>query len=116
MYVFNRITVNPQLPKRIGRITEIANNLWWSWNTDFLRLFKMIDIDLWERCNKNPVKFLKSVDQERLENASKDLTFVKEYDKIVEDFDGYMNSKNTWFNQKYLKDKFVVRTYIYIFW
>lgn len=101
MYVFNRITVNPQLPKRIGRITEIANNLWWSWNTDFLRLFKMIDIDLWERCNKNPVKFLKSVDQERLENASKDLTFVKEYDKIVEDFDGYMNSKNTWFNQKY---------------
>ena len=25
MYVFNRITVNPQLPKRIGRITEIAN-------------------------------------------------------------------------------------------
>ena len=101
MYVFNRITVNPQLPKRIGRITEIANNLWWSWNTNFLRLFKMIDIDLWERCNKNPVKFLKSVDQERLENAAKDLTFVKEYDKIVDDFDGYMNSKNTWFNQKY---------------
>ncbi len=101
MYVFNRITVNPQLPKRIGRITEIANNLWWSWNTDFLGLFKMIDIDLWERCNKNPVKFLKSVDQQRLENASKDVAFVKEYDKIVNDFDGYMNSKNTWFNQKY---------------
>ncbi len=101
MYVFNRITVNPQLPKRIGRITEIANNLWWSWNTDFLRLFKMIDIDLWERCNKNPVKFLKSVEQQKLENASKDVAFVKEYDKIVNNFDGYMNSKNTWFNQKY---------------
>ena len=101
MDVFNIITVNPQLPKRIGRITEIANNLWWSWNTDFLGLFKMIDIDLWERCNKNPVKFLKSVDQQRLENASKDVAFVKEYDKIVNDFDGYMNSKNTWFNQKY---------------
>ena len=105
MYIFNRITVNPQLPKRIGRITEIANNLWWSWNTEFLRLFKMIDIDLWERCNKNPVKFLKSVDQEKLEKASKDLQFVKEYDKIVDDFDGYMNSKNTWFSQKYPDNK-----------
>ena len=83
MYVFNRITVNPQLPKRIGRITEIANNLWWSWNTEFLRLFKMIDIDLWERCNKNPVKFLKSVEQEKLENAARDIAFIKEYDKIV---------------------------------
>jgi len=105
MYIFNRITVNPQLPKRIGRITEIANNLWWSWNTEFLRLFKMIDIDLWERCNKNPVKFLKAVEQEKLEQASKDLQFVKEYDKVVDDFDGYMNSKNTWFTHKYPENK-----------
>ena len=101
MYVFNRITVNPQLPKRIGRITEIANNLWWSWNTEFLRLFKMIDIDLWERCNKNPVKFLKSVEQEKLENAARDIAFIKEYDKVVSNFDSYMNSKSTWFNSKY---------------
>ncbi len=101
MYLFNRITVNPQLPKRIERITEIANNLWWSWNTEFLRLFKMIDMDLWENCNKNPVKFLKEVDQEKLEAVSKDIVFVKEYDKIVDDFDAYMNSKTTWFSQKY---------------
>ena len=101
MYVFNRITVNPQLPKRIGRINEIANNLWWAWNTEFLRLFKKIDPDLWERCDKNPVKFLKSVEQSKIEQASKDILFLKEYDKVVENFDGYMNSKNTWFAQKY---------------
>ena len=35
MYLFNRITVNPQLPKRIEKLSEIANNLWWSWNTEF---------------------------------------------------------------------------------
>ena len=27
------------------------------------------------------------------------------YDKIVNDFDGYMNSKNTWFNKKYPENK-----------
>ena len=105
MYIFNRITVNPQLPKRIGRITEIANNLWWAWNTEFLRLFKKIDSDLWERCNKNPVKFLKAVEQAKIEQASKDALFLKEYDKVVENFDGYMNSKNTWFAQKYSNNK-----------
>ena len=101
MYVFNMITVNPQLPKRIEKLGEIANNLWWSWNTEFLRLFKKIDKDLWEKCDKNPVKFLKSVDQEKLEDASKDLSFVREYDKIVENFDNYMNSRDTWFSRKY---------------
>ena len=105
MYVFNRITVNPQLPKRIEKLAEIANNLWWSWNTEFLRLFQKIDRDLWEESSKNPVKFLKNVSQERLEKASKDILFLKEYDKVVEDFDDYMNSKNTWFSNKYPENK-----------
>ena len=105
MYVFNRITVNPQLPKRINKLGEIANNLWWSWNSEFLKLFKRIDNDLWENSFKNPVKFLKHVSQERLEDAAKDVTFLKEYDKIVEDFEGYMNSKNTWFNKMYPEEK-----------
>ena len=39
MYVFNKITVTPQLPERINKLSEIAGNLWWAWNTDFLKLF-----------------------------------------------------------------------------
>lgn len=101
MYVFNKITVNPQLPKRIGRLSDIANNLWWSWNTDFLKIFKEIDIDLWERVDKNPVKFLKQVSQEKLEQACENQELLRKCDKFVEDFDGYIKSKNTWFNKKY---------------
>ncbi len=105
MYIFNRITVNPQLPKRIEKLGEIANNLWWSWNTEFLRLFQKIDMDLWEQCSKNPVKFLKQVSQDRLEKVSKDISFLKEYDKIAENFENYMYSKNTWFYNKYPNNK-----------
>ena len=105
MYVFNKIIVNPQLPKNINRLQEIANNLWWSWNTEFLRLFKKIDQDLWEQVDKNPVKFLKRVSQERLEKAADDDKFVKEYNKIVRNFDDYMTSKDTWFNKTYPENK-----------
>ena len=105
MYLFNKIVVNPQLPKRINRLGEIANNLWWSWNTEFLRLFKEIDIDLWETVEKNPVKFLKRVSQEKLEAVSEKWEFLKEYDRIVENFDDYMSSRNTWFNRTYPENK-----------
>ena len=101
MYVFNKITVTPQLPKRIEKLSEIANNLWWSWNIDFLKLFKNIDNDLWETVDKNPVKFLKLVSQERLEQIAGNQDFLKEYDKISKNFEDYMNSKNTWFNKTY---------------
>ena len=79
MYIFNKITVNPQLPKRVDKLLDIANNLWWSWNTEFLRLFKEIDSDLWDSVAKNPVKFLKLVSQERLEEIVKDEDFLKKF-------------------------------------
>ena len=105
MYLFNRITVNPQLPKRINRLLEISNNLWWAWNTEFLQLFKMIDEELWIECGKNPVKFLKIVDQRKLEKMSEHFEFLRKYDKMVEDFDAYMDSKNTWFSKNYPDNK-----------
>ena len=105
MYIFNKITVNPQLPKQIGELGVIANNLWWSWNTEFLKIFKQIDIDLWEGSDKNPVKFLKLVEQEKLENAAKDEKLVREYETNLNNFKGYMQSKNTWFNKTYPENK-----------
>lgn len=105
MYIFNRITVNPQLPKRIEKLSEIGYNLWWSWNTEFLKLFKEMDIDLWESVNKNPIKFLKLVTQEKLEKAAQSPEFLKKYDKVVENFEDYMKSKNNWFEKKYPDNK-----------
>ena len=101
MYIFNKITVNPQLPKRVGELLDIANNLWWSWNSEFLRLFKEIDSDLWETVGKNPVKFLKLVSQDKLEDIAKDEEFLAKYDEVVNHFNSYMQTKETWFSKNY---------------
>ncbi len=105
MYIFNRITVVPQLPKELKRLSEIANNLWWSWNTEFLQIFKMIDPDLWERIDKNPTKFLKLVSQEKIEKASKNEEVLKLYEAVVSNYENYICSKDTWFARKYPNNK-----------
>ena len=101
MYIFNRVTVVPKLPSRVGRLPEIANNLWWSWNTEFLRLFQEIDPNLWEKVERNPVKFLKLVAQDKIERISEEPSFLRKYDQVVENFDDYINSKNTCFANNY---------------
>lgn len=103
MYIFNTVTVIPKLPERIKDLALIADNLWWSWNTDFLKLFKLIDKELWENVDKNPIKFLKLVSQNKLEEIIKNKEFLLKYDKIVKDFHDYMNTKNTYYLQKYPK-------------
>ena len=105
MYIFNKITVNPQLPKPIERLGEISENLWWSWNTEFLKIFKEMDIDLWERCGKNPVKFLKQIEQEKLEQAAQNPEILKLYKTNLENFENYMKSKSTWFSRQYPENK-----------
>ena len=105
MYIFNRITVVPQLPKELKRLSEIANNLWWSWNTEFLKIFKMIDPDLWERIEKNPTKFLKLVAQEKIEKAAKNEEILKAYENVVANYENYIYSKDTWFAKKYPNNK-----------
>ena len=105
MYIFNKVTVNPQLPKPIEKLGEISENLWWSWNTEFLKIFKEIDIDLWEQCNKNPVKFLRLVDQAKLEKASVDPEILRNYKVNVDNFENYMKSRTTWFSKQYPENK-----------
>ena len=105
MYIFNRVTVIPKLPERIAKLSDIANNLWWSWNIDFLKLLKQMDGNLWENCDRNPVKFLKLISQERLEEISQDEEFLKVYDALVDKYFHYMNNTNTWFSKNYPDSK-----------
>ena len=86
MYLFGKVTVIPQVPERINRLEELAYNLWWSWNIEALRLFKQIDIDLWEKCQKNPVKFINNVEQSKLEEAAVNEDFLSQYDLILSKF------------------------------
>ena len=49
-----RLPNNSHLPRRIERLHELAYNLWWTWNPEAERLFKLIDSDLWEGVYHNP--------------------------------------------------------------
>ena len=84
MYLFGKITVKPQLPERISYLSDIANNLWWSWNTTALRLYDYIDPILFAKVGKNPVKFLSRINQKRLIEVANDNDFLKDYDLIVD--------------------------------
>jgi len=90
-----------KLPKRINRLGELAYNLWWSWNLNGMRLFLQLDRRLWEEVSHNPIAFLHKVDPERLKEAEKDEYYLKEYDRVMDKFDAYMQPEKTWFNENH---------------
>ena len=105
MYLFGKITVKPQLPERISELSNLATNLWWSWNTYSLRLYDYIDSSLFEKVNKNPIKFLSLISQERLNEVSHDEEFLKDYDMVIDNFKNYLYTDNTYFNNHFPQNK-----------
>jgi starch phosphorylase len=85
------------LPKRITRLSELAYNLWWTWQPEAARLFSRLDIDFWERLGHNPIRMLREVGRQRLSQAAKNKSYLAAYDKIFAEFDNYMDqTDDTW--------------------
>jgi starch phosphorylase len=86
------------LPKRITRLRDLANNLWWSWDEDGRQVFRSLDYASWRISGHNPVKQLKSMNSEKLEAAARDPAFLELYDSVLNKFDEYMTGKQSWCN------------------
>ncbi len=89
------------LPARIGRLNELAKNLWWSWQPNADRLFQHLDKTLWEITYHNPVKFLHHLSPAKLESAASDPGFLRHYDGTMLAFDKAVAAKGTWFTEKH---------------
>jgi glycogen phosphorylase len=89
------------VPPRIGRLPEIAYNLWWTWHPEAQRLFADVDPRLWEDVYHGPIKFLNDVRQASLRKAANDPAYLALYDAVVQDFDAYLAAPSTWFKTKY---------------
>lgn len=89
------------MPARISRLTELAYNLWWSWQPDAGWLFQRLDKTLWELTYHNPVKLLQQISPVKLEAAASDPAFLRHYDGIMMAFDKCLSGKGAWFIEKY---------------
>jgi starch phosphorylase len=77
----------PTLPSRISRLSELAYDLWWSWNPTAREVFRRLDYTLWRQTAHNPVMMLNRMSREALERAALDPTFLGFFDAGVEALD-----------------------------
>jgi starch phosphorylase len=85
------------IPERISRLTDLADNLWWSWHPPARNLFKAVSYPLWKSTRHNPLRMLQLASPERLEALSRDSEFLAHYDKVVAAFDVDLRDGHLWF-------------------
>ncbi len=96
--------VAPILPKELSALKDIAMNLWYSWNWEAVRLFIMIDRDIWEESYQNPVAMLGRVSQARFKELALDDGFVANVERVHLNLKNYL-ARLKWFERNYGDEK-----------
>ena len=99
MTTVRSFTVVPALHDPLTDLESIANNMFWSWNSEFIELFKRIDSNLWAACSHNPVKLLGSISQEKLDELSQNQGFINQLQNASEKLKSYLN-RQTWYQKE----------------
>ena len=84
-----QLEVNPEIPPRLVRLEELANNLWYSWDRPTRSLFARLSSDLWRAVNHSPKALLKRIDQRRLKEAAADTVFLGTMNRVLAAYDAY---------------------------
>jgi starch phosphorylase len=85
------ITVKSNLPESLNKLEVLAQNIWWSWDSNTKKLFREIDRPTWKEAESNPVQLLNLLSYDKLVALGKDAEFTKKVDAIYDEFIAYMN-------------------------
>lgn len=77
------LEVQPNIPVKIARLADLANDLLYSWDRQVRGLFFRLDRELWESCGHNPKLFLRRISQEILDDAAEDRIFIEDYNRAI---------------------------------
>lgn len=83
------LDVNPNIPHRLARLEELANNLWYSWDRATRSLFARLHPPLWDAVGHSPKAMLKRVDEQRLFEAADDPAYLSAFNRVLSAYDSY---------------------------
>jgi starch phosphorylase len=90
------INVKSHLPASLSKLEEIAQNIWWAWESEAKNLFRQIDREAWVEASSNPVLLLNILNYEKLVAMGKNTEFIKKVDAVYNEYRAYMDvPKNT---------------------
>lgn len=88
------------LPPALNALEKLARNFRWTWHHETREMFRSIDKELWESCDRNPVQFLTSLSADKLHKLARDEDFMTLLRRCEEQLDEYLASE-TWFDRAY---------------
>jgi glycogen phosphorylase len=96
MQLVHTFNVSPRLPEALEPLRELAHNLWWTWEPDARKLFRDLNVALWDQTNHNPIRMLQLSRQARLIELAGDDDYLREMRRVYAKFRAYLERSDTY--------------------
>jgi len=88
-----RVVRKNELPAPLIPLERLAWNYWWSWAAHGESVFRDLDPEIWEECERNPRQLLARTSPYRLAEAATDPVYLERVRRLDESFQSYMSSQ-----------------------
>ncbi|MDO9152449.1 MAG: alpha-glucan family phosphorylase [Paludibacter sp.] len=88
---WKEMVVKSNLPESLNKLEEIANNIWWVWNSDAKHLFRNIDKEAWIEAKSNPIRLINILSYEKMQKLANDEGFIEKLNSVYDNFKSYMS-------------------------
>ncbi len=80
----------------LGKLRELARNLWWTWQPNVINLFRELDPVLWRTTDHNPIEFLNQIPREQLERRAAEMALHSRIDYAFRRLHEYLADTDSW--------------------
>ncbi|HNX11758.1 MAG TPA: alpha-glucan family phosphorylase [Paludibacteraceae bacterium] len=88
---WRNIIIKSNLPENLNKLDEMAQNIWWSWDSEAKKLFREIDRPVWKEAESSPVQLLNLLSYDKLDALANNEEFIAKVDNVYNKFKAYLN-------------------------
>ncbi len=78
------------------KLQKLTQNLWWTWRPEVRSIFRDIDLDLYHRAHRNPLRVLREITPAFLEQRAAQVDITTRTDRALRQLHEYLNPVTTW--------------------
>ena len=78
------------------KLQKLTQNLWWTWRPEVRSIFRDIDLNLYHRAHRNPLRVLREITPAFLEQRAAQVDITTRTDRALRQLHEYLNPVTTW--------------------
>ncbi len=94
-----------KLPKQLTPLSDIAANLWWTWNANARALFEEIDPKRFDQYGHNPIKLLCGLSEKDKIRLQENENFMRRMQRVHKLLNRYTRARTWYAQQKYPRNR-----------